>query len=246
MPDPVTGLVVGAPLAGGILSTVIGADTSRKAANTQADAAQRATDTQLSMYERQREDLAPWRLAGGNALTALTEKIGAGPGDYQKSPSYDFLLGEGVRAMERGAASRGKQFSGAQAKALTAYGQNVASSDYDNWLRRWYQSLTPYQSLAGVGLTAGSQTGAGALTTGQAIAGNELRVGNALAAGQMGVGNSMISGLNWLGNQGGQAGMNLLRPSTGRAGGWDGGTYYSPVSAPTADYNPWNLAPTDF
>jgi len=129
-----------------------------------------------------------------NALTSfqtpsMTSDYSQWPSQYQQSPYYNFLVGEGAKSLERGAASRGNQLSGAQGKALTTFGQNMALTDYDNWLKNWYQSLTPYQSLAGLGQTAGSQTGAASMQTGSNVAQNTLAAGNAQAAGQMGMGN---------------------------------------------------------
>ena len=45
---------------------------------------------------------------------------------YQKSPDYEFLQTEGTKSLERGAAARGKQLSGAEDKALVKFGQNLA------------------------------------------------------------------------------------------------------------------------
>lgn len=183
------------------IGAAAGSYASGKAAKAQTQAAQTAAGTQLSMFQQQREDLAPWREAGGRAVNALEGLVKAGPGTYQKSPYYDFLLGEGTKALERGASARGRQLSGAQGKALTQYGQNLASTDYDNWLKRWYQSLTPYQSLAGLGQTAGIQTGLGALQTGQGVAGSQLAAGQAQAAGQLGQIQPWVNTLNYGTNQ---------------------------------------------
>ena len=174
-----------------IVSGIYQASATESAAKTQAGAADRATQLQEDMYKQMRDDQAPWRDTGGKAVNVLSDRIGAGPGEYQKSPYYDFLMKQGTTALERGAAAKGKLFSGAQGKALTEFGMNTASGDYDNWLKRWYQSLTPYQSLAGLGQTAGAQTGFGALQTGQAMASNAMAAGNALAAGQMGSANTL-------------------------------------------------------
>jgi hypothetical protein len=146
------------------------------------------------------QGLPSWQGGGGgggqnqNALTSfqtpsVVSDYSQWPSQYQQSPYYNFLVGEGTKALERGAASKGNQFSGAQGKALTTFGQNMALTDYDNWLKNWYQSLTPYQSLAGLGQTAGSQTGAASMQTGSNVAQNTLAGGNAQAAGQMGMGN---------------------------------------------------------
>ncbi len=122
---------------------------------------------------------------------------------YKASPYYNFLLGEGTKAIERGAAARGKLISGAENKALLEYGQGMASTDYDKWLSRWYQSLTPWQSLAGLGLTAtGGVTQAG-LQTASNVGTNALTASTAQAAGTLGQANAWAPVLQWGGKQAG-------------------------------------------
>lgn len=106
------------------------------------------------------EALNPWREAGTDALGQLTAKIDAGPGDYTQSPGYEARLAEGQRAIERSAAARGNVLSGAAVKAATRYGQDYATTDYDNFLSRYYDSLTPLQNLSGQGYAAANQAGA--------------------------------------------------------------------------------------
>lgn len=47
------------------------------------------------------------------------------------SPSYQFRFDEGAKAAKRKLASGGRYFSGAADKALTRYGQNVASQEFE-------------------------------------------------------------------------------------------------------------------
>jgi hypothetical protein len=187
-----------------VISGIVNADASRSAANTQADAATNAAKsaekTQLEMYYQGRTDTAPWRKVGEEALNTLTAKVNAGPGAYTKSPGYDFRLGEGTKAIERSAAARGGVLGGSTLKALTRFGQDYATNDYQNFLANYYNSLTPLQSLAGVGQTTASQNavqgnqvagqiGANTVNTG-------LAAGNALATGQINQANSISGALN--------------------------------------------------
>ena len=164
---------------------------ARKAAKAQVKGTDVATQAQLEMYYQGREDLAPWREGGTWALGELREKISAGPGEYTESPGYQFRLGEGVRAREMGAAARGNVLSGAQQKGLTRYGQDYATQDVDNFLRRYYQSLTPYQSMAGQGQTTAGQTAQMGMQTGQGIGQNYLAAGQARASGYINQANVM-------------------------------------------------------
>ena len=73
--------------------------------------------------------------------------------------------------------------SGAQTKALTRYGQDYATADVDNYLRRYYDSLKPYQSMAGVGQTTASQGAQLGAQVGQSVGQNYLAAGRARASG---------------------------------------------------------------
>ena len=173
---------------------------SIKASKISAKAARYAANLQYEQYQQTRQDLMPWLKAGGTALNQLTQKIEAGPGEYEKSPYYDFLMEQGTQALERGAAAKGGVLGGAQQKALTKFGQGIASTDYNTWLANWYNSLTPLQSLAGVGQTTGTQLGTlgaySAAKQGEYI----TQAGQAEAAGVLGAGKAMSYGMNYLGN----------------------------------------------
>jgi len=127
---------------------------------------------------------------------SLLDKINKGPGDYTKSPGYEFRLGEGVKARERGASARGNVLSGEEAKALTKFGQDYGTQDYDNFLSRFYQSLTPLQSLAGVGQTTAGQTAQMGMQTGQSVGQNYLAAGDARASGYINQANVATGAIN--------------------------------------------------
>ena len=179
---------------------------TKEAAKMAAKASIYAANIQRDQYNQTRKDMMPWLETGQRALKTLEQKIAAGPGEYEKSKDYDFLMQQGTQAQERGAAARGGLQSGAEQKALTEYGQGLASQDYDKWLARWYQSLTPYQSMANVGQTTGNQLGTlGAY--GAAQQGNFInQAGQYQAAGMMGVGNTIAN----MGSSLGQSGQNAL------------------------------------
>ncbi len=132
---------------------------------------------------------------------ALPSTWGDWADKYKASPSYNFLMQQGTQALERGAAARGKQLSGGEQKALVGYGQNLASTDYQNWLNQWYQSLTPWQSLAGLGLTSAQQTAQAGIQTGQGVAQTTQNYGTAQAAGTLGATSPYAQTMQWGGNQ---------------------------------------------
>lgn len=80
---------------------------------------------------------------------------------YQDSTGYQFRLGQGMDAIEGSRAARGVLNSGATAKELTQYGQNMASAEFNNYLDRLGQQqqvgLNSAYQVASSGANAGSQ-----------------------------------------------------------------------------------------
>lgn len=218
-------------------SSLIGSNASKKAASTQADAANRAADLQMQQFERQVELQEPWRQAGITALNKLTplatEYTPFGMDQFQQDPGYAFRMKEGMKALERSAAARGGLLSGGMLRGAQEYGQGLASQEYMNAFNRYQAErnarLNPLQSLAGVGQTATNQLG----QAGQTMAGN---VGQAMgaaaqarASGYIGGANALSQGLGtYLNYQQGQNFLNAMRPqqATAAAPIYEGG-YYS-------------------
>ena len=165
-------------------SAVIGGVTANKAASTQADAANRATDVQRDIFERQVQLQEPWRQAGINALGRMQSGDVMGYMD----PSYKFRLDEGLKALQRTAAARGGLLSGGTMKEAMRYGQGLASTEYGNAYNR-------LASLAGVGQTATNQMSGAAGTYGSNV-GNLMTSGAAArASGYVGGANAMTNSL---------------------------------------------------
>jgi hypothetical protein len=175
-------LNAGANIVGGITS----ASAAKEAAQTQAAAADRATELQREMYNKFLEMNKPYYEAGVNALGKITR------GEVQTEPGYGFRLGEGMKALERLQASRGSLLSGGAIKGGQRYAQDVASGEYGNAYNR-------LANLAGLGQTASSQAG----TMGQnyaTAAGNlGLQGANALTQGRIGRTSSYTNALMGVG-----------------------------------------------
>lgn len=205
----VGGAVIGA--VGSSYAASKSAKASQHAANTQAGAAAQATQAQLEMYYQGREDLEPWREEGQKALGQLVSEIETGPGKYKESPYYNFLMDEGVKAIDRSASARGMMDSGATGKELTRFGQNLASTDYQNWINNWLTTkVNPLQSLANVGQTTSSQNASNAMTTGANIGNNAIRAGDAIAGGAINSANAFAGGMQGVTNAANQGLNNWL------------------------------------
>lgn len=173
----VAGAVVG--------SSLIGANAANRASSTQAASADQATQLQREMFNKQTELQEPWRQAGVNALN----KMQSGDVMGMMDPSYSFRFGEGLKALDRQAASRGGLISGGALKAAQRYGQDFASQEFGNAYNR-------LAGLANVGQTATSSQGNAAGAFG-ANAGNLMTsAGAARASGYVGGANALTGGLN--------------------------------------------------
>jgi len=166
----------------------------------------------------------PYREAGGRALDTLEQKMAAGPGDFESSPGYQFRLQQGMEQMERGAAARGGQAGltdPRMQKELMQYGQGMASDEYDKFMNRYYQGLSPYQQMAGQGQMAAGGSADIAYGTGSNLSNIGMQTGGNLANMGMQTGSNlsnigMQTGAN-LGNMGMQTGGNLANVA-GQAG----------------------------
>jgi hypothetical protein len=195
-------------LAGGMIS----ANAAKNAAKTQADAANQATQLQRDQFDRAAELNEPWRQAGIGALNKLTtasDYTPFGMDQFQADPGYAFRMSEGQKALERSAAARGMQLSGAMLKGTQRFGQDLASQEYTNAFNRYQTEraakLQPLQALAGIGQSATNQvtnagqnyaTNAGDMMTSGAAARASGYVGgaNALNSALGSAGNSYMSG----------------------------------------------------
>ena len=119
-------------------------------------------------------DTAEAQLLGLSPITAKTQN---GFNNYLNSTGYNFQLQQGTNALTGSAAARGILNSGATAKALTEYGQNLAKTSFNNYLGQ-------VGNVANQGLTASGQIGA-AGTQGGATAAQATFGGDAGATGSL-------------------------------------------------------------
>jgi hypothetical protein len=242
MPDPVTGTIAAVATVG---SSMMGASAAKKAAQTQADAADRAMAQELAMYEQSREDLGPYRELGYTALGDIESRIPyfTSQFGYEQlrqylDPSMAFRMKYGTQATERLANVGGGALSGNTMRALNEFGQDLASTEYGNAFNRFqtergniYNTLANIAGMGQQAVNTGVQTGQNfaaqqtGLLTGQ---------GAALAGGQVGAANAYAGGLGQLGNMAMFYGMNQPAvtppPGYGTTGypGMGGGTGITP------------------
>ena len=184
-------------------STLVGAYSANRAAQTQAGAMDRSADLQYRQYQEDVARQKPFYDVGVNALPELVEASKYQPftmDKFQADPGYAFRLSEGTKALERSAAARGGLLSGGTGKALTRFGQEMGSQEYTNAFNRYQAERTarlqPLQAMTGMGQSTAQQIG----QQGQQMASN---VGNAIgssaaarASGYVGAANALTGGLN--------------------------------------------------
>ncbi|CFB63157.1 hypothetical protein [Pandoraea apista] len=209
--------VAAAIVGGSVASAGIGAIASSSAADTQADAAQRAADTSYAQYQQTREDLAPYRDFGQKAIGGLDSAL-ANPllsasftaptaAEAAATPGYQFTLDQGLKAAQNSASARGLGASGAALKGAEAYATGLADSTYNDTFNRNLAAFkTNYSSAsdnvnrllaaAGLGQNAAAQTGNAGAQAANSVANSITSAGNASAAGTVGVGNAISGGIN--------------------------------------------------
>lgn len=200
-------VVTAASSVGGAIAQKRAADKATKA---QLKGTRESIAAQQSSEERAIALQRPFFNAGYAANAALLDLTGVdrsklGPGEgvtpgspedlsaygkynYQKDPGYQFRMDEGVKALDRSAASRGILNSGGQLRRLTRYGQDYASNEYQNVYNRIAQ-------IAGFGTGSSTQASNTIVNTGQNIGGALINAGEARASGFVASGNAIANSL---------------------------------------------------
>lgn len=200
----VAAAIVGGAVVGGVASAYSG----NKAASAQQDAAQKASDTQMQMYNQTRNDQAPYRDAGYSALSQLN--AGFKPGgqfahqfdanDLKSglAPNYDFMLSQGLGAVNNQASVGGGLVGGNALKGINDYAQGYASNAYqqafDNYNTNQTNIYNRLSNIAGLGQTSNGQTAQAGMNASSNIGSAQLASGAAQAAGYTNMGNA-ISGV---------------------------------------------------
>ena len=205
MPDPVTGVIAGTTL----VSAGAGLFGANKAASSQDKATKKAAKAQKQALAQQLALTKPYAEAGKNAL-AEYQKLAPyedfGMKQFQADPGYNFRMAEGMKALERSASARGLLQSGGTLKGIEQYGQNLASSEYENAFSRYLTQrearMDPYRYLTGIGQAAAAGQAANVGSSGAALAELAAQRGNANAALAAGTGTA-------IGNAFSSAGQNI-------------------------------------
>ncbi len=117
-------------------------------ARNQKIARQNAADARNQGFARAEETYAAapgsydsYRQLGTESVSAV-QKLFGDPGSVKGLPGYKFRYETGQNAVETAAASKGKLFSGQTLQELVRYGQEFATAEYDNELKRRMSAVT--------------------------------------------------------------------------------------------------------
>ena len=173
--------VLGSVISGGagLLGAGLQANAARQAAQGIADANLTSNQLMARINEQNLARQEPFYQAGLGALPAYTQGVMPGGNlvkpfsmaDYQADPGYGFRMSEGMKALDRSAASRGGLLSGATMKGAERYGQDLASQEYNNAYNRYVgNQATQRNALAG--LTGFAPTASSAMQAGDTAYGS--------------------------------------------------------------------------
>lgn len=183
---------------GDIVSSFVGASATRSAADKQKQASDAVVRENQRQYDQTREDYAPYRQAGYNALTQLAGDINAPvtAAEVMSDPGYQFGLDQGQQALDRKIAASGGRISGASLKAASRYGTDYASTGYNAAYQRRQDRLNRLAAIAGIGQTAtGGSAAAGAAASGNISSALQSQ-GDASAAARLAQGNIWGNAVN--------------------------------------------------
>jgi hypothetical protein len=212
---------------------LIGSDASRSASNKQLDAARESNALQKDMYDQTVTRNAPFVSGGTASFNALLDRLGlsgntSAPGygtfgkmptaaDVMAEPGYQFGLQQGQENLDRKLNANGRLYGGSALAAAARYGNDYATSKYDNAFNRMQgaerQAFGEFGNLANLGQNSANNTAQAGATYANAF-GNNTQLG-AQYAGQ----NSLAQGNIWQNaiNQGASAYRNRPSP-TGTVG----------------------------
>lgn len=197
----------GASLLGGLF----GSSSAEKAAQAQADAANRATALQKRMYEQTRADQMPWLEAGKTALSTYMGQLD-GTGDanaFKATPGYEWRVSQGEKGVMNNLAAMGAKNSGKALKSLERFRQGIASEEYDKWFGR-------VGAAAGQGQQASNSMAASSANAANSMSNTIQGAGEARASGYVGSANAWTGALNSAANFLGQgSGSNSFGSSSG-------------------------------
>lgn len=154
-------------VAGAVIGAGIAADAQGDAAKKSADASNKATAATVGEQRRQfdltRQDQADFLMAGRDALNRQQRALDGDWSGFQSAPDYLYARREMEAGLDRGAAARGRLYSGGYGVDMARNLDGLASQNFNNyWSRlagRAGQGQASAQNLAGYGAQMANNIG---------------------------------------------------------------------------------------
>lgn len=207
--DPVTAAV--AVGGAGLVGSMISADASRRAANTQADASRQAQAEILAAGKKGAQQYAPYTQLGQTGINQLNTQLpyltksftNADLNSYL-APNYQFGLQQGQGTTNAASNAAGGMMSGNALQGLNQFSQNYAQNAYQNAFNNYQAQQTNIfnrlSGIAGIGLQGATGAANAMIGTGTNVANLTQGIGNAQAASQIGQANAYSGALTNIGN----------------------------------------------
>jgi hypothetical protein len=172
---------------GNIFSSIFGASSAKQQAGAIRDAANIASQTALTINNRTRADLQPFRDVGSSAAQQFSDLL-SGKADLsgliQASVPYQFAQTMGTRDINRQLAARGQYNSGAGLETLAKFNADIESQIGRDYMGQVF-------NLASLGENAAAQTG-------QAATAAAGQVAQAQTAGAANAADASLTGTKYL------------------------------------------------
>lgn len=126
--------------------------------------------------DQARADQLPWMQAGQNALGMQTRYLSGDYGEALKSPDYAARLSQGIQSLDRGAAARGRLYSGGADADRMRFGADLATDG----LNSYWNKIT---GVSNTGLGTASNLGQMGFSAADSMGRNMLTAAGARASG---------------------------------------------------------------
>lgn len=166
---------------------------AKQTSKAQTKASQQSLAEERRQYDLSRSDQMPWLNAGSSALAQMQNLNSGDYSSFNASPDYQWTLSEGMKGLDRSAASKGRLYSGGYGEDLTRYAQGAASTQYNNY----YNKL---QAMAGQGQTTANQLGVLGQNYADAFSQNKKNLADSRSSAYNAYANGASSGANALGS----------------------------------------------
>ena len=168
--------------------SVIAGVSSVLASNAQQEGIDASIAEQRRQFDLNRQDLAPFRQGGVDALGRLSQLNEGDFSGFFTSPGFEFVREEGLRGIENRFSAQGGAQSGNALRRLAEFNTGLASQEFGNFFNRNLAQAGLGQAATTAGVQAGTNISGN-------IANALQRGGDVRASGVLGINEALQGGL---------------------------------------------------